>query len=203
MTTAGFRDVLAIGRERHADVYDVNLQVPEPLVPRRLRFELKERTDATGAVLTPPDHDAVRDLIVRLTKQNGVRSLAISFLHSYANPANEEAVGEIVGREAPELFLSLSSAVAAEIREFERTSTVVVNAYVQPVMRDYLLRMQCARTSKPRIRRDAVRHALERRRHDQRNSRGPPRASSGIGPRRGSGGGRSLWSEVGRRVACF
>ena len=137
ITTAGFRDLLEIGRLRLARLYDLDFERPVPLVPRRLRLEVTERLDHAGHVLTPLDAAGAAAAIDRLVAE-GVESIAVCLLHAYANPAHEEAVGTLVRERAPGVALTLSSDILPEMREFERTSTTVTNAYVMPVMARYL-----------------------------------------------------------------
>ena len=141
VTTQGMRDLLELRRQIRDDLYDLQADKPEPVVPRNLRLEVPERTLADGRVGTALDLDAVRAAIAALVAQ-GVEALAVCFLHSYANPAPEHAVAELVRREFPDLYLSLSSDVLPEFREFERLSTTVMNAYVGPVMARYLGRFE-------------------------------------------------------------
>ena len=141
--TAGFRDILEIGTESRFDQYDLGIQKPEPLVPRRLRFTVPERVDADGAVRLPLDEDAVRALVPAL-QAAGVESVAVAFLHAYANPLHEQRVAAILAEAAPGLPVTLGSEVCPEIREYERTSTAVTNAYVQPLIKGYLGRMRAA-----------------------------------------------------------
>jgi len=143
LTTRGFRDILEMGREQRYDIYDLFLQFPDPLVPRRRRIEVDERVDRTGAVLLPLQLDQVRAAVTRLVA-DGVEALAVSFLHAYANPAHEHAVAAMLRREFPALRVSLSSEIVPEIREFERTCTTVCNAYVQPLVDRYLRQMEAA-----------------------------------------------------------
>jgi N-methylhydantoinase A len=145
VTTQGFRDVLELRRIRVPRLYDPLYEKPQPLVPRRRRFEVSERLDARGNVITPLDEAQARSLAVALAKSD-IAAIAISFLHSYANPAHERRVAQILRGELPNAFISVSSEVLPEIREYERTSTTVVNAYVGPVMARYLgsLREQLA-----------------------------------------------------------
>ncbi|MDU6726426.1 MAG: hydantoinase/oxoprolinase family protein, partial [Bradyrhizobium sp.] len=143
IATSGFRDVLDIGTESRYDQYDLSIDKPKPLVPRALRFTVPERVDAHGDVRLPLDEAAVRALVPQLRAQN-VTSIAIAFLHAYANPAHERRAGEILAAEMPGVSITLSSAVCPEIREYERTSTAVANAYVQPLMDSYLARMEQA-----------------------------------------------------------
>ena len=145
ITTAGFRDVLEIGREWRYDLFDLDIAMPTPLVPRHLRFEVGERLGADGGVLTPLDEDAVKAAIAGL-REAGVQSLAVCLLHAYLNPAHERAVAEIVRQEFPEMALSLSSNVSPELGEYERSSTTVANAYVHPIFRDYVQRLVAALT---------------------------------------------------------
>ncbi len=137
LTTAGFRDVLEIARLRMPQLYNMDWDKPRPLVPRRLRFEIEERIGADGAVMTPLNPDSV---IAALEKMRGqdVDSVAICLLHSYLNPAHERAVMALVRQHAPGLSISASHQVMPEIREYERTSTTVVNAFVKPVVDTYL-----------------------------------------------------------------
>ena len=137
VTTAGFPDLIEIGREVRYDLYDLFLKMPEPLVPRELRFEVRERTGHTGEVLAVPDRDALRELAARLVDA-GVESVAVCFLHSYANPANERLAADALAEHLPHGHVSISSEVAGEIREYERFSTTAANAYVQPLAGRYL-----------------------------------------------------------------
>ncbi len=137
ITTAGFRDVLEIRRESRYDMYNLFLEMPEPLVPRRLRMEVTERMDEKGAVLTPLNEEEVVQAVEKLLGE-GVEAVAVCFLHSFMNGSNEQRAAEIIERLAPDLSVSISSEVVPEIREFERTSTTVANAYAQPTMTHYL-----------------------------------------------------------------
>ncbi|MDE0943948.1 MAG: hydantoinase/oxoprolinase family protein [Alphaproteobacteria bacterium] len=137
LTTEGFRDSLEIGRERKYDLYNLAAKKPRPLVARDLRFEVAERMLADGSVRTTLDLDALTKVAEDL-KAADVTSLAIVFLHSYRNDTHERAAGERLEELLPDLAISLSSDVAPEIREFERASTTVANAYVKPLARDYL-----------------------------------------------------------------
>jgi N-methylhydantoinase A len=140
IATDGFRDVLDIATESRYDQYDLTIDKPTPLVPRALRFTVPERVDAHGSVRLPLDEAALRAIVKRLRTLD-VKSVAIAFLHAYANPAHERRAGEILRAEMPDVQLTLSSAVCPEIREYERTSTAVANAYVQPLIDGYLGRM--------------------------------------------------------------
>ena len=143
ITTAGFGDVLEIGRERKYELYDLFLEMPAPLVARPWRREVAERLAADGSVEIPLDVDAVLRQVEALVA-DGVRSLAICFLHAYANPAHELAAAEAVARRFPDLSLSLSCDIAPEIREYPRVVTTVVNAYVKPLAETYLDRLESA-----------------------------------------------------------
>ncbi len=137
VTTAGFRDVLELGRIRTPRLYDLYYRKPPPLVERRLRFEVRERVSYEGEVLEPLDLSDVEAVADRLAEE-GVRSVAVSLLHSYANPDHEAGIAELLTERLPGIDLSLSSQVLPEMREYERTSTTVINAYVRPVVARYL-----------------------------------------------------------------
>lgn len=135
LTTEGFRDVLEIGRELRYDIYDPFMEKASPLVERRWRRPVTQRTGADGATLVELDLAGLEQTVAEL-EADGVEAIAVSFLHAYANDEHERRVGELLRRR--ELKVSLSSEVAPEIREYERTSTAVANAYVQPLMQAYL-----------------------------------------------------------------
>ncbi|MBC5810697.1 MAG: hydantoinase/oxoprolinase family protein [Candidatus Eremiobacteraeota bacterium] len=137
IVTSGFRDVLEFGRESRYDIYAIDIEIPKPLVPRAMVFEVNERLDSAGRVVEAPDEGRIRE-IARDLRRRGVAGAAVCFLHAYRNGAHERRVAEIFAREAPEIVLSLSSDVMPDIREFERASTTVANAYVQPAIRGYL-----------------------------------------------------------------
>jgi len=141
LTTSGFRDAVEIGREHRYELYDLNLELPKPLVPRHLRFDVPERIAADGSVLHPLNEDFVRRLVAEL-RDKGVKAIGISYLNSYRNPAHECRTGEIVAEVAPQIRVSLSSEVVAEIREFQRTSTTLANVYVQERVSDYLAQLE-------------------------------------------------------------
>ena len=141
ITTEGFRDALEIGNEGRYDIYDLGLVKPQPLVERRLRFGVPERMTAGGEVLRPLDVSAVEELC-RTLKAEGIESVAISLLHSFTNPRHELDVVEIVREELPEASISISHQVSPAIREYQRTSTTVANAYVQPITSNYLERIR-------------------------------------------------------------
>lgn len=137
VTTEGFRDVLELRRIRVPRLYEPLYEKPRPLVLRRSRYEVSERLDSRGRVVKPLDEGQVRALAAVLAHA-GVEAIAISLLHSYANPAHEQRVAALLRAALPECFVSVSSEVLPEIREYERTSTTVVNAYIGPVMSRYL-----------------------------------------------------------------
>ncbi|MGH7265812.1 MAG: hydantoinase/oxoprolinase family protein, partial [Candidatus Rokuibacteriota bacterium] len=137
LCTRGFRDVLEVRRRVRVTTYELWVDPPEPLVPRVLRLPVTERTYSDGQILIKVEPEEV-ERIAALLRREGVESVAIAFLHAYVNPAGEEEVARLLARHAPELALSLSSAVLPQIKEFERTSTTVVNAYVKPLTRRYL-----------------------------------------------------------------
>ena len=141
ITSKGFRDVLETRRMRMHKLYDMNWQKPEPLVPRHLRMEVPARMDPSGAEVTPLDEDEARLAIERLLRE-GVESIAVCYLHSYANGAHEERTRELLREIAPGMYASISSEVLPEIREYERTSTTVINAYVRPVVDSYFRSME-------------------------------------------------------------
>ncbi|BBK42957.1 hypothetical protein STVA_29770 [Allostella vacuolata] len=140
ITTRGFRDTLEMGRESRYDIYDFGLRLPEPLVPRQLRVEVDERLDHLGAVVRPLDEATVAAAVARLV-DGGVRAIAISLLYSHLNPEHERRLLELVRAAAPGIEISVSHEVAGEVREYERTSTVVVDAYVKPLVRRYVERL--------------------------------------------------------------
>src|SRR5882724_270598 len=140
IATDGFRDVLEIATESRYDQYDLTIEKPQPLVPRSLRFTVPERVDINGGVRLALDEAAVAAQVARL-RDNGIEAVAICFMHSYVNPAHEQRTAEILQAAMPSLSITLSSEACPEIREYERTSTAVANAYVQPLMDGYLARM--------------------------------------------------------------
>ena len=137
VTTAGFRDVLEIMRTNNPRMYDLKWIKPKPIIPRHLRFEVAERVRHTGEVLHPLDEADTRD-VARRIKALGIRSVALCFLHAYANPDHERRAREILLQEHPEAAVTISSDVASELREFERTSTVAINASAIPIITAYL-----------------------------------------------------------------
>ena len=143
LTTRGFRDVLIIGREKRYQVYDLQIEKPPPLIPRRMIGEVSERVLADGAVRDPLDEDDARRAIRALVAR-GVTSLGVCLLHAYVNPAHERRLAELVAEEAPHVAVTLSHEVSPTFREYERTSTTVVNAYVMSAVAEYLRRLQAA-----------------------------------------------------------
>ncbi|HUI35598.1 MAG TPA: hydantoinase/oxoprolinase family protein [Stellaceae bacterium] len=141
VTTEGFRDTVEIRHENRFEQYDVNIDLPPPLVPRRLRRVVPERIDARGRIVTPLDEAAVAALAERL-EEDEVESLAIGFLHSYVNPAHEERAREVLTRHLKGVTMTLSSEVSPEMREYERLSTACANAYVQPMIGRYLVNLE-------------------------------------------------------------
>lgn len=137
LTTAGHRDVLAMAYENRCEQYDVNIERPQPLIPRSLRLPIVERVGSDARILKPLDQRSVESAIGILTEE-AVESVAIGFLHSYANGLHEETVAEMVAEALPNVALSISSEVCPEIREYERFSTTCTNAYVLPLMAEYL-----------------------------------------------------------------
>ena len=137
VTTRGFRDVLEIMRTNNPRMYDLKWVKPTPIIPRHLRFEVVERVRHTGQVLHPLDEDATR-AVARQIAALDIRSVALCFLHAYANPAHERRAREIILEEHPAAHVTISSDVASELREFERTSTVAINASTIPIITSYL-----------------------------------------------------------------
>ncbi len=141
VTTRGTRDALDIGREMRYDLYDLELTLPQPLVPLANRFELGERLGARGDVVRPLD-DAELDTVMQSLSAAGVSAVAVCLLHSYVNDDHEQRVAERVRQALPQATVSISSGLAREIKEFERTSTVVANAYVKPLVGEYLKELE-------------------------------------------------------------
>ena len=141
LTTEGHRDVLEMAFENRFEQYDVNIERPEPLVPRHFRLPIAERMNAAGEPLLPLDRDSVMHAI-HILKENDVESVAVGFLHSYVNDAHERVVAEMLKENLPDVAVSLSSDVCPEIREYERLSTTCANAYVLPLMKSYLVDLE-------------------------------------------------------------
>ncbi|MDQ2682653.1 MAG: hydantoinase/oxoprolinase family protein [Chloroflexota bacterium] len=141
ITTKGFRDAVEIGREHRYDLYDLFIDLPQPLVPRYLRLEIDERTFSDGTIQRPVNPEEVRQRIDQMRAQ-GVQAVAVSLLHSYQNAESERQVAAVLDDYAPDLIYSLSSDVVPEIREFERTSTTIANVYTRPIVAEYLRRLE-------------------------------------------------------------
>lgn len=137
ITTRGFRDVLEIGRANRPDIYNMSYTKPKPFVPRYLRREVHERVNYKGEELAPLNEADVRHAVEKILAE-GAQAIAVCFLHSYANPSHEVECGEIVNQLAPDIPLTLSHQITQEWREYERTSTAVLNSYVHPIARAYL-----------------------------------------------------------------
>jgi N-methylhydantoinase A len=140
ITTAGFRDTLEIGRERKYELYDLNIAKPEPLVPRHLRLEVAERSRADGGIERRLDPKQLESR-ARALAQAGVESIAVVFLHAYANPRHEAEAARLIAKRHPKIAVTTSHEVAPEIREYERASTTVANAYIKPLAQRYLALM--------------------------------------------------------------
>lgn len=147
ITTAGFRDVLEIGRQNRPSLYDLFCDRPPPLVPREWRLEVPERLDARGRVIRPLDEEAVRELAAKI-KAGGIQAVAVVFLFSFLNPAHERCVEKILREEGIKAPITLSSEVLPEFREYERTSTTVMTAALRPVVEGYLSRLSGALASR-------------------------------------------------------
>lgn len=137
ITTKGFEDVLEIGREMRYDIYDIFITMPKPLVSKEFRKGVAERVDKNGKILQNLNKDEVEKALI-LFQKKGVQSVAVSLLHAYANNKHEKQIGALLKKKFPKLTFSLSSEVMPEIREYERTSATAMNAYVQPLINDYL-----------------------------------------------------------------
>src|ERR1051326_3743390 len=141
VTTKGFRDVYAIGRGNRIESFNLFFHRPKPLVSRDLTFEIDERIDAKGEVLNPLTASDVEELAA-LLKERRVEAVAVCLLHAYANPAHERQIGATLRARLPDLFVTLSHEILREYREYERTSTTVLNAYVGPRVQAYLFRLE-------------------------------------------------------------
>ena len=140
ITTEGFRDVLDIGYESRFDQYDILIEKTMSLVPRKHRFVIKERTDVNGSILKPINTETFSNLVQKI-KEEGFKSVGIGFLHSYANSKNENILRNYLLENLPGVEVSISSDVCPEIREYERFTTTVVNAYIKPLMANYLKKL--------------------------------------------------------------
>lgn len=141
LTTEGHRDALEMAQEDRFEQYDINIDRPQPLVPRYLRLPISERIDCNGKVLKPLDEATIDDAITVLDEHQ-IESVAIGYLHAYANPEHEQRTAALLQQRRPELSITLASQVCPEIREFERLSTATANAYVRPLMSRYLQRLE-------------------------------------------------------------
>ena len=141
IATEGFRDVFEIARQIRPKLYDIFCDKPKPLIPRSLCFEVPERLDFAGKVLEPLDEAKVRE-VAQLIKREGVEAVVVCLLHSYVNAAHERRVGEIVGEEMPGVFVTLSSDLCPEMREYFRASTTAINALVMPIVSRYIERLE-------------------------------------------------------------
>lgn len=141
VTTDGFQDMLRIRNEGRYDLYDLNIQYPDPLVTRANSFGAKERIAADGSVMTELKEETIREISGRL-KKKGIRSVAVCLLHAYKYPQHEQRVAALLREEDPDIFVSLSSEVCPEMREFDRASTTVVNAYTRPQMARHVAHLQ-------------------------------------------------------------
>ncbi len=140
ITTRGFRDVIEMRTESRFEQYDLNLRLPEPLLPRNRRYTVKERIDATGKILIPLAPAEVRSLCEELERAE-YESVAVGLLHSYVNDSHEQRIAETLAKRLPHVMVSLSSQVSPQMREYERFNTTIANAYVHPLMKSYLDRL--------------------------------------------------------------
>ena len=141
LTTEGFRDILEMGKEQRYDIYDLFLKFPAPLVRRRFRREVRERVDRSGRIIVPLDEEHVLRETQFLVDE-GIQSLAITFLHAYAYPDHERRAADVVRAHFPNLPIATSADVAPEIREYERTVTTTANAFVKPQADAYIARLE-------------------------------------------------------------
>ena len=141
ITTEGFRDVIEMRTESRFEQYDLNLNLPEPLAPRQMRFTVRERVSAEGDVLVALDRGEVEATVDRIAEA-GFESVAVGFIHSYVNSAHEVMVREVLAERMPDAMVSLSSEVSPQMREYERFNTVLANAYIKPLMNSYLNRLE-------------------------------------------------------------
>ncbi len=141
ITTEGFRDVIEMRTESRFEQYDLNLNLPDPLLPRQRRFTVPGRVDANGQVLIDLDRSDVEAVVEKIA-QGGFESVAVGLIHSYLNPAHEQLVRDVLREKLPEVSVSISSEVSPQMREYERFNTVVANAYIKPLMASYLGRLE-------------------------------------------------------------
>jgi len=141
ITTQGFRDVIEMRTESRFEQYDLNLNLPDPLLPRNMRYTVAERVDAKGNILLDLDQAEVDALVTRIADA-GYTSVAVGLIHSYANDTHEKMVRDVLAARLPEVMVSISSEVSPQMREYERFNTVVANAYIKPLMKSYLSRLE-------------------------------------------------------------
>ncbi len=141
ITTQGFRDVIEMRTESRFEQYDLNLSLPEPLLPRQMRFTVEERMDARGQVLIPLERAEI-NAVVDAIAQGGYHSVAVGLIHSYLNDTHERMIRDVLAERLPDVMVSLSSEVSPQMREYERFNTVVANAYIKPLMKSYLGRLE-------------------------------------------------------------
>ena len=137
ITTKGFRDIIEIGRQRRPEIYNLFFDKPKPIVPRKLGYEIDERVDSNGNILRKPNTREL-DKIIDKIKKNDVKTIAVSLINSYANSANELAIKKYIHDKIPNIDICISCEVDNEYREYERTSTTVINAVLIPIVRDYI-----------------------------------------------------------------
>jgi N-methylhydantoinase A len=141
ITSEGFRDVIEMRTESRFEQYDLNLSLPEPLLPRQMRYTVPGRMDASGAELLPLTRAEIEPVVAKIAAA-GYDSIAVGLIHSYLNDAHEKLVGEVLAERMPEAMVSLSCEVSPQMREYERFNTVVANAYIKPLMKSYLGRLE-------------------------------------------------------------
>ena len=141
ISTEGFRDVIEMRTESRFEQYDLNLNLPDPLLPRQMRFTVKGRVDANGTVLVDMDRSEIESVVDQIA-QAGFESVAVGLIHSYLNPSHEQLVREVLAERLPDVAVSLSCEVSPQMREYERFNTVVANAYIKPLMASYLGRLE-------------------------------------------------------------
>lgn len=141
IATRGFRDVYLLGRTNRIPMYDLTYRKPKSLLERFDTFEVTERSKADGSIHAPLDEDDAREVALEI-RNRGYEAVAVTFLHSYANPAHEKRMGEILAEVAPEVEVTMSHELSREYREYERTSTTVLDAYIKPIMRNYLKELE-------------------------------------------------------------
>jgi N-methylhydantoinase A len=140
ITTEGFRDVIEMRTESRFEQYDLNLNLPDPLLPRQMRFTVAGRVDANGKILVDMDHAEVEAIVDQIA-EGGFESVAVGLIHSYLNPTHEQLVRDVLDEKLPNVAVSISSEVSPQMREYERFNTVVANAYIKPLMASYLGRL--------------------------------------------------------------